>query len=204
MTLVNYKTANNASSTLASGIGAGATSLVCATGQGGRFPSVFPFPLTLEKTVSGVVTKREIVKVTNRSSDAFTIVRSAGYCLASDSATTQTNTAQSFDADDVISLRLTGEIIDDLNAEAVRLENAKLDIADYQNGEKVYASSSTGTDAYAITLDPPITAYVVSQTFKFSADVANTGPATLNVNGLGAKTIKKQHDVDLDSGDIES
>lgn len=127
MTLTNYKTANNANSTLASGIGAGATSLVCATGEGGRFPSTFPFLMTIEKIVAGVVTKRDIVKVTNRAGDAFTIVRSAGYCLASDSATTQTNTAQSFDSGDVISHRLTGEIIDDLNAEAVRLESAKLD-----------------------------------------------------------------------------
>lgn len=174
MTLTNYKTTNNASSTLASGIGAGATSLVCATGQGGRFPSTFPFLITIEKTVADVVTKREIVKVTNRSSDAFTIVRSAGYCLASDSATTQTNTAQSFDSGDVISLRLTGEIIDDVNAELSRLETDKLDIADFQNGEKVYASTSTGTDAYAITLTPAITAYVTAQTFRFSADVANT------------------------------
>lgn len=203
MTLQNYKVANNAVSTLSAGISAGATSFVCASGQGGRFPSVFPFLLTLEKVVSNAVTKREIVKCTNRAGDAFTITRSAGYCLVSDSAVTQTNTAQSFDTADIISLRMVAEIPDDINLELVRLEADKLDISDYQNGEKVYASSSTGNDAYAITLVPAIGAYVVSQVFRFSADVANTGAATLNVNGLGAKTIKKQHDVDLDSGDIE-
>jgi hypothetical protein len=121
MTLTNYKQANNATSTLASGISAGATSLVCATGQGGRFPSTFPFMLTLEQTVSSVVTKREIVKCTNRAGDAFTIVRSADYCLLGDTATTQTNTAQSFLTGDTISERLTGAIIDDINAELVRL-----------------------------------------------------------------------------------
>ena len=67
MTFANYKTANNASSVLASSISAGASSLVCTTGHGGRFPSVFPFLLTIEKVVSGAVTKREIVQVTNRS-----------------------------------------------------------------------------------------------------------------------------------------
>lgn len=129
MTLTNYKQANNATSTLASGISAGATSFVCATGQGGRFPSTFPFLVTIEQTVSSVVTKREIVKVTNRVADAFTIVRSADYCLLGDTATTQTNTAQSFLSGDTISERLTATVIDDLNAELARLETAKIDKA---------------------------------------------------------------------------
>lgn len=117
----------------------------------------------------------------------------------SDTATAQTNTAQSFDAGDTISVRFTGEIIDDINTEIARIETEKLSISDYQNGTKVYAATSTGTDAYAITLDPPLTSYALGQTFKFMTDVANTGPATLNVNGLGAKTIKKLRDQDLDS-----
>lgn len=117
----------------------------------------------------------------------------------SDTATAQTNTAQSFDAGDTISVRFSGEIIDDINTEIARLETEKLDVSDYQNGEKVYAATSSGTDAYAITLTPPITSYITAQTFKFLSDVANTGPATLNVNGLGAKTIKKLRDQDLDS-----
>ena len=121
MTFQNYKLANNAKSTLASGILAGATSMTCASGEGARFPSTYPYFLTLEKTVAGVITKREIVKVTNRSTDTFTIVRSAGYCPASATATAQTNTAYAFDAGDVISLRLIAENIDDLNPELVRL-----------------------------------------------------------------------------------
>ena len=67
------------------------------------------------------MTKREVVKVTARSTDSFTIVRSAGYCPGSASATTQTNTAYAFDSDDIISLRIVAENIDDINAELVRL-----------------------------------------------------------------------------------
>ena len=38
----------------------------------------------------------------------------------------------------------------------------------------------------------------------FKANHANSGAATINVDSVGAKTIKKLHDQDLASGDIES
>lgn len=52
-----------------------------------------------------------------------------------------------------------------------------------------YAASVVGTDAYAISPTPAVTAYATGDTYIFKADVANTGAATLNVSGLGAKTI---------------
>jgi len=153
---------------------------------------------------ANVVTKREIVTCTNRVADAFTITRSADYCPVSDAATTQTNTAQSFLTGDIISHRMTAKVVDDLNAELVRLEADKLNVTDYQNGTKVYAASSGGTDAYAITLSPALGAYATGQSFLFQADVGNTGTASLNINGLGAKTILKLHDTALVTGDIEA
>lgn len=54
-----------------------------------------------------------------------------------------------------------------------------------------YAVDSVGTDAYAITPTPAIASYTAGQVFTFKAGTANTGPATLNVSGLGAKIIKK-------------
>lgn len=60
-----------------------------------------------------------------------------------------------------------------------------------QNQSYTYAASASGTDAYAITLAPAVTAYAAGQCFSFKADVANTGAATLNVSGLGAVAIKK-------------
>ncbi len=65
-----------------------------------------------------------------------------------------------------------------------------------------YAVDSVGTDSYAITPSPAITAYSAGQVFTFKAGTANTGVATLNVSGLGAKTIKKDVSSDLDTGDI--
>ena len=73
-----------------------------------------------------------------------------------------------------------------------------------QNNSWIYGEPSGGTDAYVINPTPAITAYASGQCFIVKADVANTGPATLNVSGLGAKDIKKNHDVDLATGDIEA
>ena len=73
-----------------------------------------------------------------------------------------------------------------------------------QDGTLVYAADAGGTDAYAITLTPAITAYATGQVFHFKANTANTGAATLAVNGLAATPIKKQNDQDLATGDIEA
>ncbi len=65
-----------------------------------------------------------------------------------------------------------------------------------------YAVDSVGTDSYAITVTPAITAYAAGQQFTFKAGTANTGACSLNVNSLGAKTIKKDVSSDLATGDI--
>jgi hypothetical protein len=66
----------------------------------------------------------------------------------------------------------------------------------------LYAASSAGSDAYAITVSPVPNDYDAGDTYTFKADVANTGACTLNVNSLGAKTIKKYGTLDLSTGDI--
>lgn len=73
-----------------------------------------------------------------------------------------------------------------------------------QNAKWTFAADAQVTDAYAITLAPAITAYVTGQVFTFSANTQNTGAASLNVNGLGPITIKKNHDQDLETADIEA
>jgi hypothetical protein len=73
-----------------------------------------------------------------------------------------------------------------------------------QEAQEVYAATSTGSDAYAITLSPAPTAYNAGMTFRVKLDVANTGAATLNVNSLGAVTIKKNVSDDLETGDLQA
>ena len=73
-----------------------------------------------------------------------------------------------------------------------------------QNSTHTYAADAEASDTYAITLSPAPSAYAAGQSFKFKANTANTGGATLNVNALGAKTILKNTDQALATGDIEA
>lgn len=73
-----------------------------------------------------------------------------------------------------------------------------------QNASYTYAADAEASDSYAITLSPAVAAYAAGQEFSFKANTANTGAASLNVNSLGAKTLKKNTDQDLATGDIEA
>lgn len=92
------KFTNNARSTLASSITSGQTSISLASGGGALFPTLstgdFFYMTILDAATSGA-TKREIVKVTARSTDTLTVVRA------------QDNTsAVAFSAGDICELRL--------------------------------------------------------------------------------------------------
>jgi len=67
-----------------------------------------------------------------------------------------------------------------------------------------YAADAEASDTYVITLSPVPAALYTGMTVTFKANTANTGACTLNVNSLGAKSIKKLHDQDPATGDIES
>lgn len=82
-------------------------------------------------------------------------------------------------------------------------ENQQDLIVAIEGGTDFYAASAVGSDSYAITIAPPITAYATGMKFRFKADVANTGACTLAVSGLSALAIKKLNDQDLITGDIE-
>ena len=54
-----------------------------------------------------------------------------------------------------------------------------------------YCADLGATDSYACNLVPPPAAYVPGASYYFKANTNNTGTATVNFNGLGAKTIVK-------------
>ncbi len=122
MPFTKYGVANQAQGQLQAGISASATSAILKSGQGALFPPSLecPFYIKSEKYDTALnnfrVLKRELIKVTNRAGDVLTIERSAGYCPADYAATTQTNTAFSFDADDTITQVLIGEQIEEIQA----------------------------------------------------------------------------------------
>lgn len=65
-----------------------------------------------------------------------------------------------------------------------------------------YGADAGGDDTYAVTLDPVPSSYYAGMEVNFKPTTANTGACTLDVNGLGAKTIKKNVSSDLSTGDI--
>lgn len=65
-----------------------------------------------------------------------------------------------------------------------------------------YAADAGGDDTYSVTLAPAPTAYYAGMEVNFKPTTANTGACTLDVNGLGAKAIKKNVSADLETGDI--
>jgi len=86
------------------------------------------------------------------------------------------------------------------------ITDAKLVSTDFvkQSGSQIYAADAGASDSYAITLSPVPGSYTTGMVIQFKANTANTGVATLNVNTLGAKTIKKQKDQDLGNNDIKA
>lgn len=65
-----------------------------------------------------------------------------------------------------------------------------------------YVADAGATDAYAITAVPAITAYATGQEFTFKANTVNTGAATLDVCGLGAKALVDSSNNALATGAI--
>jgi hypothetical protein len=118
----NYQFTNNAATTFASSITNSATSLTVATGTGALFPTLTGsnfFYCTLQNTAGTTV---EIVKVTARSTDTFTIVRAQ-----------ESTSASAFSAGDKVELRLTAGEINQIfsgtvqggNTDQIFVENSK-------------------------------------------------------------------------------
>ena len=66
------------------------------------------------------------------------------------------------------------------------------------------AKIATGTNTLALTTGLTLAAYAQGMMFAFENTTQNTGAVTINVDTIGAKDIKKFHDVALASGDLEA
>jgi hypothetical protein len=54
-----------------------------------------------------------------------------------------------------------------------------------------FCMDAGSSDSYACDLSPAITGYLTGALYRFKANTANSGQASINLNSLGAKTIKK-------------
>jgi len=78
---------------------------------------------------------------------------------------------------------------------------------DVQNSAMVAGAAGGTADALTLTLAPAPTAYATYQRFIFKASSTNTTAATLNVNAIGAKALKRLVDGTLRAliaGDLTS
>ncbi len=147
--------------------------------------------LTLFKVVDKVITQREIIKVTSITGNVIWIERAVEPCPLNKNSTEETQTPLEFNGWDFFSNNLTAEDISSLYIEVY--ENipetyaTKLEV---RKSELVYSASSTGDDDYEATIEG-ITTYTDWLTVRIKSDVANTWPATLNLNWIWAKAVKK-------------
>ena len=167
---------NNAYGTLGAGISNVDTAVPLTAGHGARFP------LTAGQWTYATLIKAdgtlEVVKVTARSVDSLTVVRGQ-----------DGTTPVAFSVSDRIEARPVAAAINDILADGI------------DNSRKAVL---TGTDTYAGTLAPAITAYT---NFAHLVQFPNANTVTtpsINLNGLGAKTIKNRDGAAPAVGDIKA
>ena len=164
------KFTNNATSTLASSINSSVTSLSVATGGGALFPTLSGsdyFYCTLANTAGTV----EIVKVTARSTDTFTIVRGQ-----------DGTTGASWTAGDKVELRLVAASLNDV---------PKLDEANTFTGANAYGTPASITLTNATGL--PVGSGVSGLGTGVATALGNTANATggvVTVDGSATLTNK--------------
>lgn len=78
------------------------------------------------------------------------------------------------------------------------------DLTDVVNGIKAkdLVTTAGGTTTYTLTPTPAVGAYVTGQEFSIKMNATNTGASTINVSGLGAKSLTKGGATALASGDL--
>lgn len=86
----------------------------------------------------------------------------------------------------------------DVNQWAAPIDN----VASLSTDNIIYTTTGT-PNAYILTPNPAIISYTDS-TFTLITNFTNTGPATINISGLGAQTLTKDGAVALESGDMVS
>lgn len=67
-----------------------------------------------------------------------------------------------------------------------------------------YANATGSANVYNATLTPALSAYQEGVSLRLKINVANTGAATVNINGLGAKAIKKQNGNAVVAGNLKA
>jgi len=86
-------------------------------------------------------------------------------------------------------------------ATATQYNNLVSDVASYAGD---YGTSAGSANTQTLSVNAVITSYADKQIFKFKAGYTNTASMTLNVNYLGAKTLKGRDGYSLKGGEVRA
>jgi len=187
---MSIKFANNAHSTLASGINTSATSITVASGHGARFPSLagaeFFFATLIDSS-----NNLEIVKVTARSTDVLTVTRAQ-----------ESTSAASFSSGDRIELRITAAGLGELITPSdIAFKNVANTWAAAQQG-RTFTGNITGST----TLDFTYQNFIVTATGNVTLANPSTeaagqsGVIILIQDGTGSRTLSLGTDYETAAG----
>lgn len=113
------------------------------------------------------------------------------------------NNCRTLDGQNAPSAALPMATYNHTNVGNATARNQYLTMGQYQDNGGVYFNSSGSANAYVLSLSPAIQNYTAGQEFVFNANFANTGSATIDVSGLGAKTLQYAG-LNLVGGEIDS
>lgn len=125
---------NNASTTLASGISNSATTIVVATGTGSLFPTISSVDDYFNVTLTDSAKHIEIVTVTARTGDTFTVMRGM-----------ENTTARDWLASDILELRITKGLLDQLKLDATK-DSALDALVVHNSGNETVQGTKTFSD----------------------------------------------------------
>lgn len=110
--------------------------------------------------------------------------------ITTTNTTTLNATTGTFTTANATTANLTG--ISTVGVKAQSIDTAGLKVRGVESPYYVLSSFVGGTqNTITLNPNPGISAYSGGQTFYFTAGYANTGNVTINVNGVGAKSVRK-------------
>lgn len=165
---MTIKFTNNATTTLASGINSSVTSLAVASGTGTLFPSLSGSDV-FYATLANLAGTVEIVKVTARSTDTFTIVRGQ-----------DGTTAAAWSTGDKVELRPTA---------AGLTAMAQFDSAQTYTGVQTYNGTSSNAAIKTLNMKEAATVSATASTGTINYDVTTQSVLYYTTNASGNFTL---------------
>lgn len=179
---------NNAVSTLAADISDVATSITVASGEGAKFPSAYPFHISIDD---------EILSCTNRVVDVLTVVRAQ-----------QSTTGAIHSSGASVALNITAKSVSDLNTAVNSLESSSvslpIDLTTDVTGDLPIAEGGTGASTAAnartnLGLGSLATQSSVNLATDVTGDLNNTiiGNSTAAAGTFTSVTIAEDGKIDF-------